>query len=432
MKYIVRFATVTLMLLCCISHDANAQFWNIFKKKKRMVEQRDKQDSRRDDRSDNIATDIPEPEKVYYPQSVKKDRYRVDLLASFHLDELVVDGKVVHKTSMPAKVLPSVLFYEGMMVAADSLKKLGYKLDIYVHDITDELESVQTLINTDELSSSDLIIGLVSSKYFPRVAKYANKHNINFISALSPSDDDVGHNPFFTMLQPTLQTHCDVLSNRMLDKYGKASRIMLYRDNIPVDNVASEYLMLDESVAYKKLNCNSLPAKEQLGPLLDENEANVILMPIISDEYASEILKKIYEWFPEMNFEVWGMPSWTDMKDLKKPEAFPNIAVYYTSPYYFDATTASGQAFVKKYQKQFGTSKPDYMAFRGYETLFWYAYLLQKYGTIFNQFVIDTGMAPFTRYDIRMTYDADDKPMYNENQHLYLYRYQGSSYIVSQ
>lgn len=433
-----RFFTLLLVLLCCFSYDADAQFWKKwFNKKNDRVERLDDRapvikDSDGNDKKQPVIQPKTDPHEILYPQSVKKDRYRVDLLMPLYLNELVADSVAVYRTTIPKKALPSIQFYEGVAIAADTLKKLGYKLDIYVHDVTDELESVETLVNAGSLDNSDLVIGLVSSKYFPTIARFAKRNNINFISALSPSDDDIQNNPYFTMLQPTLQTHCDVVQDKMFEKYKRAPRVMLYRSDIPVDNAAHQYFLSDEQVPYIKYNCDKIPTKEQLSPLFDNTQVNVVLMPIISDEYAAELLKKLYEWFPEMNFEVWGMPSWNDMKDLKKPNAFPNVAVFYTSPYYFDVSTASGQALVRNYEANYGSSTPDYMVFRGYETLYWYAYLLKRYGTIFNPYVIDNGMAPFTRYKIKMTFDTDDKPLYNENKHLYLFRYQGSSYIVSQ
>ncbi|MCB0700510.1 MAG: ABC transporter substrate-binding protein [Chitinophagales bacterium] len=416
-------------------NSAQAQFWKKWFKKKETVGQQHNTGNP-DIKTSNDNSGKPIKPIVRntgrFPETTYKDRYSIDVLAPLYLDELIVDGKMVHKTSIPQKVMPAILFYEGITLAADTLKKLGYRLDIHLYDVANELESPLTLINTDQLANSDLMIGILSSKDFQPVAKYAKRKNINFISALSPSDDGILDNPYFTMLQPTLQTHCQALKEHMSRKYKNIPRVMLYRTNVEVDNMAFEYFSEDKYSTYIKYNCNNIPNQEDLQPLFDNNSVNIILMPIISDDYSSQLLTKLYEWFPNMQFEVWGMPSWNDMAALKKATTFPNVAVYYTSPYYFDASTASGQELAKKYKARYGSANPDKLVYRGYETMMWYAYLLKKYGSVFNEHTKDTGMAPFTRYDIRLVQDRDDNILYNENHHLYLYRFQSGSYIVSQ
>ena len=110
--------------------------------------------------------------------------------------------------------------------------------------------------------------------------------------------------------------------------------------------------------------------------------------------------KPLTKSFPTARFEVYGMPSWKGMSGLKKEDASPNMTVYLTAPFYFDPTTASGQMITGAYKKTYG-SHPGEMVYRGYETLTWYAYLLNRYGTIFNDKVGDNGTATFTRFDIK-------------------------------
>lgn len=371
------------------------------------------------------------PKKDFdFPKTEMKDRYRIDVLAPLYLSELVQDGKAV-KGRLPDKVLNPLKFYEGMLIAADTLKKLGYKLDIYVYDVSDELESPTTLVNTDAFAGSDLILGLLSSSDFPTVAAYSRKHHVNFVSALSPSNQGITDNPYFTLLQPTLESHCGAVEEYIYKKNGNITPIMLYRSKVSVDSSAYAYFTSNNAIEYRELPCDSMPAREQILPLLSKDGKNVLVMPILSDRYAEGILSNLYKWFPEYDFEVWGMPSWDNMAGLRRSDAFPNVVVYFTNPYYFDATTASGRAVADAYKAKYG-SKADNMVFRGYETMFWYAYLLKKYGNVFNTQLWDNGGAPFTRFNVKLVKNKDGQLMYNENRHVYLYRYHSSSYMVEQ
>lgn len=444
MKNITWIILASILLSICIATEADAQSRRERRqKRKAMQEMLDRQGLNPKDATnvtrqpvtpkkpiENKPKPAPQAPQGYpYPASLVKDRYRIDILAPFYLSELVQDGKIVDKYKLPNKVLPSIKFYEGLTLAVDTLKKQGYKFDIYVYDVADELESVTTLVNTNAMQGSDLILGILSSNDFPQIAQHVKKHNVNFVSALSPSNQSILNNPYFTMLQPSLETHCERVEEFIYAKNGNIKPILMFRQNVDVDKMALNNFITNNAIEFQKLPCDNMPSRSQLEPLLNANGKNVLLIPILNYKYAEEILLNVSKWFPDYEFEVWGMPSWEAMSALKKRESYPKIAVYFTSPFYFDPTTASGLAIMKAYKAKYG-GVADNMVFRGYETMIWYAYLLKKYGNIFNNQLWDNGGAPFTRFDIKEVKAPDGKLRYYENKHLYLYRYQGGSYMV--
>ena len=72
---------------------------------------------------------------------------------------------------------------EGVNIAADSLRKAGYSLDIYVHDVTSFSESAEMLVR-GAIDSSDLIIGAVQARDVPLLAAFCKeKAHLLYISA---------------------------------------------------------------------------------------------------------------------------------------------------------------------------------------------------------------------------------------------------------
>src|SRR5690606_22890822 len=102
--------------------------------------------------------------------------------------------------------------------AADTLEAKNYKLDVHVHDIASVGQGIKALISRGTLDSSDLIIGALQAADIPEVAERAKRNNINFISAVSPSDAGVRENPYFTLIQPRLQTHCEWIMKKIAEK----------------------------------------------------------------------------------------------------------------------------------------------------------------------------------------------------------------------
>jgi hypothetical protein len=424
--------TVTLILLFTAllsgySNPAEAQFW----KKKKKEQRRKPVPKKPVVKEKPIAKPVKKKRELVYPPTEKKARYRVDVLAPLYLSELVKDEKVTFKGKLPAKVLPGMEFYEGIKLAADTLTSFGFDVAVYVHDVTDTTGSPQELINRGGLDSTDLIIGSVPSQYVPTLAAFAKKHAVNFISAFSPSDADIKDNPYFTLLQPTLQSHCEFIVTNIKNKYPGKKPLLLYRTTIAAEQNAFNYV-LNANNEVKQLPVNTLPAATQMKPLLDSVGVNVLIVTVLDNTYAEGLLQMLAESFPEYKFDIYGMPSWTTIATLKKPGVYTNMAVFVTTPFNFDVTTVAGQSLTNIYKKEYGGLKPGEMVFRGYETLYWYTYLLNKYGTIFNENLGDNGIAPFTRFNIRQKWDKQDDFLYNENQNLYLYRYLDGSYIIQQ
>lgn len=372
-----------------------------------------------------------QPDEIVYPKSIKKDRYRVDVFVALYLGEIIKGTKPVSKERIPEKAIAGMNFYEGIKMAADSLNKSGYQLDVFIHDITDPAAAPVAMIAAKELDSTDLIIGAVPANQIAPLAQFAKKRTINFISTLSPSDGNVRENPYLTLLQPTLQAHCEWIRNTVVKKWKNSSVVVFRRPGVVVDEMAYKVLVKDSLFTYTSINATSLPNANYLGAMFDSLETNVIVMPVIDVSYAARLLHQLDSLFPGHRFEVYGMPSWKGMATLKKADIYENIGISFTAPFYFDASTSSGQALAAEYKKGFGR-RPGEMVYRGYETLSWYAYLLEKYGTIFNAKIADNAAAYYTRFDIRPRFDNDFNLLYYENTHFYLFRYQGGSFVVEQ
>lgn len=429
MKLPIRISGLLLLLALTVSSPAEAQFFKkLFKNEKK--EKRRQQPPVQQ----KIKKEAPLPKKdrsIHYPPTVFKARYRIDVLVSLYLDELVVDNKVVYKDRVPEKAAVGVNFYEGIRLAADSLTKLGYQFDIFIHDVTQPDMTPAALIKNYVLEESDLVIGMLSSVHVALIADYAQKKQINFISALSPSDADIRNNPFFTMLQPALITHCQEITGRVFRQYPKHDILLFYRDNIPVDSVAYGFVLEGNEHRYVKVRCNKGLQRAQLEQLFSPTEKNIIVIPVLDPLFAEGILLELDEWFPGFQFEVYGMPSWRSITTLKKQDSYPDIIVLFSAPYYFDYSHPLGQTIHTQYKKEF-RGKSGEMVFWAYEILFRYARLLQTYGTIFNQQQHTTGNPFFTRFDIHTRWSPDNDLYYHENRQVCLYRYQNGSFMVEQ
>jgi hypothetical protein len=269
----------------------------------------------------------------------------------------------------------------------------------------------------------------VPQKDIAELAAFANERNVNFVSVLSPNDGGVKNNQYFTMLQPTLRSHCEYIIDDMSKKYAGQKVALLYRNTSANDESAGDYMMNDNylEVEFRKLECNSLPGKKELLTVFDTTRPNVVVIPILDVAFADSLLRELNRYFPRTHFEVYGMPTWNTMGRLHRANSYTNLTVNVTYPFNIDSTNGNLPGIVAlAYKKEYGSQIRE-MSYRGYETLFWYANLLKKYGTIFNTDYKDDSGAPFTKFQVKPRWDGNGSLLYNENRHVYLSSYQGGA-----
>jgi len=72
--------------------------------------------------------------------------------------------------------------YEGILLAADTLRSLGLEINIHAYDIKSDTIELTRIIMSGDLDNMDLIIGPIYSYNLAIVAAYAGKMKIPVVS----------------------------------------------------------------------------------------------------------------------------------------------------------------------------------------------------------------------------------------------------------
>jgi len=429
MKRFTSLFILMLSLLLASTQPAQAQFWKkIFGKEEKRKPRKPKQEppARKEEHQEKRLKEKKAPQ---YPESYKRESYRVDVLLPLHLGQLVKDGKPAYTKYIPETSLAGINFYEGVAIACDTLKDSNIKLDVYIHDIFDEAGNIAYLIANHIIDSSDLIIGALQSGDIEPVAHFAKEKKINFISALSPADAGIKDNPYFILIQPTLYTHIQQLTAFSKKRYTDAPRYILYRDNKNEEEGYRQLQQLLEKDKVKEIKCTGEPDAFTFKNTFDSTRKNVLYVTFLETGYAEKLLKLLAVRFPGYRFEVMGMPSWKSIYSITQTGNYPNMDIYFTTPFFFDPTTGPG-SFIGNEYKKYSLLKPSEMVYRGYESVYWLSHLLHRYGRYFNQQVTDVNTAQFTRYNVEPRYSDENDFLYLENKKLYIYHYSDGNYSV--
>jgi hypothetical protein len=162
-----------------------------------------------------------------------------------------------------------------------------------------------------------------------------------------------------------------------------------------------------------------------LAAVFDSTRPNVVVISILNQSFADSLLKALSRYFPNTHFNVYGMPTWSDLPSLRKTNNYKNLAVNVTSPFYYSAADSNLLIALRRSYKNEFAGTPSDMVLRGYESMLWYGSLLRRYGTIFNDDYSDVSAAPFTRFKVKPRWDANGSLLYLENKNIYMSVYQG-------
>ena len=104
---------------------------------------------------------------VLLPFFLKENSVRFDIDSSRYLN-----GRRVYRTVprqdewVYSRSIGFVEMYQGILLAADSLRRLGLTVNLHTYDITNDNQKMRDLINQGKLEDMDLIIGPVYSFKF--------------------------------------------------------------------------------------------------------------------------------------------------------------------------------------------------------------------------------------------------------------------------
>ncbi len=258
-------------------------------------------------------------------------------------------------------------FYEGFLMAVDSLKQKGVSMDIHVYDSGYTKSSINKILANQELKRMDVIFGPLYQDQIEPLAKFSEEYNIRLVLPFTAKTEIVFSNPYIYQIN-TPQSY---LYNEVYQNFAKkfANPNIIFVESSYSDKSKSEF------IEGFKLNLNSRGIKyntlkaaiysdeeiEQVAKLLDYNKKNIFI-PTSGKEIALNdmlpVLNQLKELYPEIDTSVFGYPEWqTYTKDYI--DVFFNLDTYFYSSFYTNNLLPGAKSFIKSYQKWYSKSMID-------------------------------------------------------------------------
>ncbi len=289
-------------------------------------------------------------------------------------------------------------FYEGFLLAVDSMKNMGFSVNLHVFDTERDTMKIKRIVRDLSLIQPDLIIGPVYGEDVRIAGRLAKFKDINLVSPLSTRGSLVGHNSRIIQVIPSKEAEYRGLAN-YLSTINKGRLVVLQgtdsisrrgswllrkylQERMPVDASNTPLVMQNY-----KLNDSLLT---NLTGILTQQDDNIVIVFSESEPDVSRLMTRLYMMSSLYPIQVYGMPSWQMWKTIEL-NYFHHLQLHLISPFYIDYNKAEVKQFLEKCRMKYGyepyeTSALGYnFCMLGYDLGYYFLSALRQYGKNFSQ-----------------------------------------------
>jgi hypothetical protein len=349
---------------------------------------------------------------------------KVGVFAPIYIDSAFSENTYKLGNTLSKSNMPGLEFYNGVMMAIDSLNAEGIHAEVFFYDTKSAAEPLPVILENPDLQSLSLIIASFNNRAeIKTLADFALIHKIPLISETFPNDGGIIENPYFVLINSTLKTHTDALYKYLQRKYATSNIVWVKKSGQMEDLIQSYFTDNNKKTPSIPLKVKTVElidsfSTSDLLNKLDSNRQNIVVCGTLSEPFAMSVIKTLGA---NINYatQIIGMPNWDGFRDLSRPE-MKGIDILYTSPYNYTRTDKLGIYITTKYRNKF-LSRPSDLVFKGYESFFHFTKLWLKHKENLIHNLSDKSFKLFNDYDIQpVKFKKENKePDYWENRKLY-------------
>ncbi len=352
--------------------------------------------------------------------------YKIAVFAPVYVDSAFTqDGNYrLGNQILPRYMMPGLDFYNGIMLAVDSLSKEQTPVEVVFYDTKSVKGSINYALKDSILRDVSLIIASFSNRAeIKPLADFALEHEIPLVSSTYPNDGGLTENPYFMLINPTLKTHLEGIYRYLQRVYPTSNLTMFRRKGAVEDMIQSGFSDISRSTPGLPLKIKTVELTDsfttsQVISYLDSNKQNIIICGSLNETFGSNLVKALSESRRYRSIAM-GMPTWDALRGVDK-----NIEIIYTTPYHFIRTDKLGLDITNIYRDKF-SGRPSDMVFKGFEAMYRFTKLLIKHEGKLLANINDKSFKLFNDFDIQPVkpYSSNTEAVdYLENKKLYYIR----------
>lgn len=329
----------------------------------------------------NVPTVIPTDDQLF--DESKKEVRKISTIKAAVMLPFMADGS--GNRDEQARM---VEYYEGFLMAVDSLKEKGVSVDLHTYDTRNNASSIKSILEKSELKGMDIIFGPAYPDQVKPVADFAKRNNIRLVVPFTSKGNEVFSNPaIYQVNTPQSYLYSEVYEH-FIRKFTTANVVFL--DAADGDKEKIEFVKgLKEELKNKRIPFTELKGDnitpESLKGAMNRILDNVFIPTSGTNVALIKILPQLIVTSrdnPDYRMQLFGYPEWQTYTN-DHLASFYELDTYFYSSFYtnnlFPAAVQFSSAYRKWYSKDMINSFPKY-GMLGFDTGYFFLKGLSQYG----------------------------------------------------
>jgi len=288
----------------------------------------------------------------------------------------------------------SLEFYEGFLIAVDSMKKSGVSVNLSVFDTKRKQTEVESIIHKGLSGKTDLIVGSFIIDDLKPLATFAAENRINMVSPLYNGPTNLPSSSNIISVNQSFRKQLEIFINSF--KFEDTCRYIVVYDK---ENLYSSTIKLFDSLLNTRVQdtnriqkvyhqtavSKSIDVQESLVKVLANDKQNVVIIPSEDEPFVSEFLGHLYgvKSFYNLRTTVYGPARWQKMKNIPT-DYFYKLNLNIFTPFFVDYTRTDVKNFIVEYRNLY-RSEPTQYSYLGYDVGLYFIAAMKNYGVNFNE-----------------------------------------------
>lgn len=330
-----------------------------------------------------------------------KERYNVALMLPLMLDlnegQMNKPLKLNQVREMYSTTKISFDFYQGFLLAADSLTKAGLNVDVYVYDTKKDTNEIAKIFNKSEFQEMDLVVGPLYRNTIKFAAKKCLEKNIRIVLPFNTDTDIIYQNSFVFKSVASNMTLLDGAIDYVVEQHNHHNVILL-KPTLSSDLSLYERARERFNEAIKKMpnTYNTSIVESSLGSsggrdlnaLVKKDTVNIFIIPSTNLSFVSDAMSRLNKvmnmnpYAKKFKIIAFGLEEWNKFEDLDVKYR-NRTNQHYASYRYVDFNSEKGIEFVRAFRANYGTD-PNVYSSQGFDVGMYFFSALHLYGTNFD------------------------------------------------
>lgn len=283
-------------------------------------------------------------------------------------------------------------FYNGVLLALDSLKSTGMNIELLVFDTNPDSSTIDKTLTDPRLKSVHLIIGPFYAGNVKKVSRFAKTNGIHLVAPVLQKNRPLLGHPNMSKVRASHHTQVSFLG-KYCATHHQQDNVVLVQSVLPRHNDDALIRIFED--AYNG-NINGIDSLQKgtteangiqaLSSLFKANQLNVLVLPSQHQAFVNHfftMLAGLHETtFKDYRFRIYGIDRWED---------FDGIDIGYKHTYNLHITKSLHanfnskrlMAFTRYYHHRNEGIDPGAYSLLGFDIGYYYLKGLQHYGTAF-------------------------------------------------